>query len=81
MSLSDELVKRLDNYAKMNYLTRSAAVTIAVNQYLTANEITTLLRDMSFAMKKIAETGTLDDEAKKQMEKFEIAFEMLIPSK
>lgn len=77
MSLSEELVKRLDSYAKSNYLTRSATVTIAVNQFLANNEAQGLLRDMSMAMKKIAETGVLDDNAKAQFQKFESAFEIM----
>lgn len=34
MSLNDELVQRLGKYAKENYLSRSAVMSIAVNQYL-----------------------------------------------
>lgn len=81
MSLSDDLVKRLDNYSKINYLSRSAAVTIAVTQFLNANEFTSMMYDMSMAMRKIADTGELDEETKKQLDKLQNAIEFLLPSK
>ena len=77
MSLSEDLVKRLDNYANANYLSRSAVVTIAVTQYLQVNEMATMMSDISRAMKKIADTGEIDEETQNQIEKLEIAIQML----
>lgn len=71
MSLNDDLVKRVDKFAKENYLSRSAVVSISLNQYLNANEMTTAIREMALSMRKIADTGEIDEETKKQLEDFE----------
>lgn len=71
MSLKDDLVEKVDKYAKENYLSRSALVSIALNQYLLSHEVSTAIMEMSVAMRRIADTGKLDDEAMRQMEDFE----------
>lgn len=77
MSLNDDLVTRVDKFAKENYLSRSALVSIALTQYLNANELTSAIRDMSLAMRKIADTGLVDEETQKQLEQFELLSKML----
>ena len=71
MSLNDELVKRVDKYAADNYLTRSATVSIALSQFLSAHELTAFVRDISLAMRKIADTGVVDDDVMRKLEDFD----------
>lgn len=81
MSLNDELVQRLDKYSKENYLSRSAVMSIAVNQYLNSADIVSYIRDMDLAMRKIAETGKVSKEDLAQLQDFEKVAKMFIPSK
>lgn len=71
MSLSEELVARADKYAKSNYLSRSAVVSIALNQFLTSCDMVSYLQDMSLAMRRIADEGKVDADTIKQLEDFE----------
>lgn len=77
MTLNDELLKRLDTYAKANYMNRSSVVSFACNQFLMANELQSLLVDMKRAMQKIADCGTVPEEQMKELEKFEMLCDMM----
>lgn len=71
VSLNDELISRLDEYAERNYMSRSGLISLAVTQFLNSNEMILAINDISVAMRKIAETGTLDDELISELEDFE----------
>ena len=71
MTLNDELLERIDNYAKSNYMSRSSVVSFACNQFLMANELQSLMVDMKRALQTIANNETITDEQLKELEKFE----------
>lgn len=78
VSIDDELLERIDNYADNNYMSRSGLLTLAACQYLNANEVMLLVKDMSLAMRKIADTGNVDHETMERLEEFQRMSEMLI---
>ena len=78
ISLDDNLLERMDMYAEDNYMSRSGLVSISVAQYLNANEVMTLVKDMSLAMRKIADSGTIDSETEQKLEDFERISKMLV---
>lgn len=78
VSLDDDLLTRIDNYADKNYMSRSAFISLACVQYLSQVEVLMLIKDMSLAMRKIADTGTCDQEILKQLEDFQRFSEMFI---
>lgn len=71
ISINDDLLKRVDKYAKDNYLSRSAVITMSLNQYLLSYDMVTLIQDMDISMRKIADTGKIDDDSLRQLEDFE----------
>lgn len=71
MTLNNELLERIDNYAKSNYMNRSSVVSFACNQFLISNELQSLLVDMKRALQTIANKETITDEQLKELEKFE----------
>lgn len=71
ITMNDELVKRMDNYAENNYMTRSGLIAFALNQYLNSMEITHAVQELALAMRKIADTGSIDEETTKKLEDFE----------
>ena len=71
ITMNDELLERLDKHAKELYTTRSGLISLACVQYLNQQEAMNLIRVMSTTMQRIAETGTIDDEAQRQIDDFE----------
>jgi len=76
MNLPEELLERLDTYAKKNYQSRSSVMCQACDQFLTTAEIKQLFAEMSACMHKITETQTIDEETKKQLDQFEMLCQM-----
>lgn len=81
ISINDELAARLDSFAKDSYLNRSAVCSIALTQYLNANELTKAIRDLSLAVRKIADTQVVDEDTEKQLEDFERLAKLLTGQK
>lgn len=77
MTLNDELLDRIDNYAKSNYMSRSSVVSFACNQFLVANELRSLLVDMKRALQTIANNESITDEQLKELEKFDNLCELM----
>lgn len=71
ITFNEELLKKVDEYAKANYLTRSGLVQIACNQYLLQNEALQCVREITNTMKVIADRGFVDTETRAQLEKYE----------
>lgn len=78
VSLDDELMMRVDQYADENYLSRSGLISIATTQYLNQMEVIGLVKEMALTMRKIADKGTLDVETEEQLKDFERIAKMLI---
>lgn len=78
ITLDEELMRRIDDYADENYLNRSSLVSLATSQFLNAADVTKAIKDMAFAMRKIADNGEVDDETQKQLEDFERLSRMLV---
>ena len=77
LSLSEELVEKLDKYAKDNFMTRSALVSFACNQFLTSFEIVDLMRKTTLCMREIADKGTIDDKTMKELEDMEYLLKVI----
>lgn len=71
LSLADDLVARMDKYGDDNYLSRSGLVTVALTQFLNANEMKSALVEMALAMRKIADNNSVDDETMEKLKDFE----------
>lgn len=78
ITVDEELMRRIDEYADENYMNRSSLISMATTQFLNAAEVTTAVKLMSVAMRKIADTGVVDAESMKQLEDFERLVKMLV---
>lgn len=78
ISLDDELVKRIEQYADANYMSRSGFISLACTQYLASADIVTAIKNISLAMSKIADTGEVDEETQKQLEDYERLANLLV---
>lgn len=77
ITLDEELLQRIESFADENYLTRSGLITLATSQYLIQAEASRAIVDLSLAMRKIAETGTITEDQLKELENFERFARML----
>lgn len=71
ISLNDDLLARVDKYADDNYLSRSGLISQALVQYLNQNEYIMAVKELSVNVRKIADTGSADEETRKKLEDFE----------
>lgn len=73
-NVPDELVARLDAYAKENYSSRSSVMCQACDQFLTAKEVQKMFGEMSRLLRLISErikdNDTVDDETLQKMDEF-----------
>lgn len=68
VTMPDDLIKRLDEYAHENHVSRSALICMSSSQFLMAHEVRGMLREIKNAMKSIAESKELTEEQLKQMD-------------
>lgn len=78
ISIDDDLLRRLDGYANKNYMSRSGLVTLACTQFMNTQEAVLAIKDISLAMRKIADSGEIDEESKQQLADFERVAQMFI---
>lgn len=78
ITLDDELVQRVDNYADRNYMSRSGLISLALTQYLNQQELVLAIKDVSLAIRKVADSGKMDHETVEQFEDFERLAKMYI---
>ena len=81
ISMDDKLVERIDRYADENYMTRSGLISLAASQYLNSNDVILLVKDISLAIRKIADNGDVDVETFEKLEDFERLCKLLTSSK
>ena len=78
VSLDDALMKRIDDYADENYMSRSGLISLATTQFLNAADVTKAVKDMAVCIRKIADTGEVDDETREQLEDLERLSKFLV---
>lgn len=71
ITLNDDLLARVDQYADENGLTRSGLITVALGDYLSAKELTSAIKSISFTMQEIASKGEVDEETQRQLDDFQ----------
>lgn len=81
ITINDSLLARIDAYADENYTTRSGLISLATAEYLNARETMGLVKNLSLAVGKIAETGNIDDETMEAIKDFERFAKIIYPQK
>ena len=78
VSLDDALMKRIDDYADENYMSRSGFITLATTQFLNSADVTKAIKDIAVCFRKIADTGEVDEKEREQLENLERLSSFLI---
>ena len=71
VTIDEGLLERIDEYAEDNFITRSGLVQLAMSQFLTANEATNALVEISLSLKKIAQSGSFSEDDLRQLQGLE----------
>lgn len=77
ISIDDKLLERIDKYADNNYTSRSGLISLGMAEYLNSREVIGLVKDMSLAVRKIADNSVVDDKTMEQLADFERTCKML----
>lgn len=78
ISIDEELVTRIDNYAKKNYMSRSGLISFVCVQYLNSYELMRVVKDLSGEISKIIESGVVDEETGKKLENLKNISNLLV---
>lgn len=79
ITLDKDLLTRIDNYADKNYVSRSGFLSMAATQLLNSFELNMAIKSLTLAMKKIADTGKIDDETLEKLQDFERLANFIMP--
>jgi len=71
ISVNEDLLKKIDEYAKENFLSRSAFFSMLANNHFQALEVTKSLKDITLSVRKVAENNEIDEETARKLEDFE----------
>jgi metal-responsive CopG/Arc/MetJ family transcriptional regulator len=81
ISIDDALMAKVDEAADAMYTSRSGYITMALSQLIMQYQVVDSVKTMSLAIKKMADTGEIDDDTRHQLEDFERMVKMIIPTK
>lgn len=77
ISIDDNLLSRVNEFADSNYISRSGLISLALSQYLDAQDVASAIKRMSRAMQVIAEKGEVDEHTLAELENFKLIADML----
>lgn len=78
VSIDDELLKDVDDYCDRMYLNRSYLISQQLQQVINMQKIVNSISDLSFALKKAAEAGSIDYDTEKKIKEFETVAKLLV---
>lgn len=78
ITMNDDLMRKVDEYADASYTSRSGFITQAVSAYISSLEVQSLVKSMAVAMNKIADKGEVDKETLHELEDFQRICDMLV---
>lgn len=78
ITLEDELLQAVDDYCDKNYMNRSWLISQSLVQVLNQQKVIDSLASISVTMRTVADSGKLDDAAKRDLEQFESLCKLLV---
>lgn len=77
ITMHEKLAERLDKYAEENFMTRSGVISLAVQNYLNAQELNSVFRELNSVLKEIAEKELVDEDCQDRLDKLSEVIEMM----
>lgn len=81
ITIEQKLLDDVDAYCDKNYISRSTLISQAVVQEINKQKVIDSLRDASFAIRKVAETGNIDEDTQKVFDDFQAIARIMAPTK
>lgn len=70
ITVEDELLRRVDEFADEHYTSRSGAFALAADQMVSADEMKKVIKRVSLAMESMAKGKELTEDQQADLEKF-----------
>lgn len=67
ITLSDDLLAKVDAYADEHYMTRSGFFSMVATDKIQSNDLIKAVNQMSVCIQQIAQNGSLDDKSQKEL--------------
>lgn len=71
ISIPLDLLDRIDEYADDNYLSRTAVICLATNQYLVGQEMQKMFREITKVFKRLSESDGVPEDIQQQLDEFQ----------
>lgn len=71
VTIDSELLSKAEKLASQLYLTKSGLFTLAISQFIAQNAMVNAITDLSVTMRRIADSSTIDDASRQELEDFE----------
>ena len=81
ITVNDELLSKIDNFADENYMSRSGVFAQGAQMYLAQMGTYAAIKQIAFDIHKIADMGTVDDETRRDLDDMQRLVQMMIPTK
>lgn len=79
ISVDEELLAKVDQYAEDNYTSRSGVFVQGAANIVNQAAVLSAVRNISLAMRKIADSGNVDPSALEQFKDFERMVNIIVP--
>lgn len=79
ISVDEELLSKVDQYADDNYTSRSGVFVQGAASVVNQAAVLSAIRNISLAMKKIADTGDVEPSVLEQLKDFERLVNIIVP--
>ncbi len=77
ITIDEELLCRIEKMADDFYTSRSGLITIGMSEFVLKSDISRAVVDISLALRKMADSGVLDDSLQKRLDDFEAFAKMI----
>lgn len=81
ITMEEDLLNAVDDYCDTHYMNRSWLITQSLTQVINQQKVLDALVNVSYAVKKCADSGNIDEETKKEIEAFQTMISMILGSK
>ena len=77
ITIDEELLCRIEKMADDFYTSRSGLITFGMSEFVLKSDISRAVVDISLALRKMADSGVLDDSLQKRLDDFEAFAKMI----
>jgi metal-responsive CopG/Arc/MetJ family transcriptional regulator len=70
ISMDESLLAKIDKLADENFTSRSGFISMGMNEFVKQKEVVSAITGMADSLSHISQSSVLDDETKKELERF-----------